>query len=166
MSKTKQHAPESPLVDHAKRELKIIGEAKFESDKLVQMVEIFASMGHSGGSAGVAIAQLNALLQFENLSPLTDDEEEWYFHGNSEFGLSGDAWNNGEGGVWQNKRNGEAFSNDGGKTYYLLSETKDTANPTVIHHSRYHKPCSTCGARERHQHSPRCMKSLETQIGI
>lgn len=147
---------ESNLVTHARRELKVIGEDKYHSEKLVEMVEIFASMGHSGGSAGVAIAQLTALLEFQNLSPLTDDEDEWYFHANVDFGLPKDAWENGSGGVWQNKRNGEAFSNDGGKTYYLLSEGGNAQNPNPMHHSRLHKPCSQCGTRDFHRHRPTC----------
>jgi hypothetical protein len=148
----KQASPEeSNLVFHAMRELKTIREDKTHSEGLVKMVEIFASMGHSAGSAGVAIAQLNALLQFQNLSPLTDDENEWVFHGNN---------------VWQNARNGEAFSNDGGKTYYLLSEGGSEKNPAPLHNSRYHKPCPRCGARELHQHHVTCIKSLETTLGV
>lgn len=148
--------PESNLVAHAERELKTIGEEKYHSEKLVEMVKIFASMGHSGGSAAVAIAQLTALLEFQNLSPLTDDEDEWMFHGNVDYGMSPDAWENGQGGIWQNKRNGEAFSNDGGKTYYLLSEGGNAQNPGPSHYSRLHKPCPTCGTREFHQHRATC----------
>lgn len=104
----------SNLVDHAKRELATIHEDPEFSEGLVKMIEIFASMGHSGGSASVAIAMLTELLEHRNLSPLTDNPDEWEFHGPERW--------DGTNGVWQNKRNGEAFSPDGGKTYYLLSE--------------------------------------------
>lgn len=104
----------SNLVDHARRELATINEESETADALIKMVEIFAGMGHSGGSASVCIVMLTELLEFRNLSPLTDDPNEWHFHGEDMWGA--------EGGVWQNKRNGEAFSHDGGKTYYLLSE--------------------------------------------
>jgi hypothetical protein len=71
-------------------------------------------MGHSGGSASVAIPTINALLQFKNLRPLTNDPKEWVHHGEEIWGEKG--------GIWQNERNAEAFSKDGGKTYYLISE--------------------------------------------
>ena len=104
----------SNLVNHAKRELATINEDPETTKSIVKMVEIFADMGHSGGSASVAIAMLTELLEFRNLSPLTDNPDEWFFHGEDMWGAPG--------GIWQNKRNGEAFSPDGGKTYYLISE--------------------------------------------
>lgn len=139
---------ESNLVAHARRELATIGEDKAHAESLIEMVKIFAKQGHSGGSAPIAIAQLTALLNFENLSPLTDDPEEWYFHGEETWGAKG--------GIWQNKRNGEAFSQDGGKTYYLLSESSHNFAKRPYHESRYHKPCEVCGATVPHMHSPRC----------
>lgn len=125
----------SNLVDHARRELNTIKEDPETTEGLLRVVQAFADMGHSGASASIAIAQLNVLLQFENLSPLTDDPEEWHFHG-PEF------WD-GTNGIWQNRRNGEAFSNDGGKTYYLLSEQAQTRaagmDQSKMHTSRNHR---------------------------
>lgn len=95
------------LSAHAKRELELIGE---EPDVIVgylKVIDAFVGMSHSGGSAMVAIPVINDLLQFKNLSPLTDNPDEWMDVDN---------------GMWQNRRNAEAFSTDGGKTYYLLSE--------------------------------------------
>lgn len=110
----------SNLVDHARHELTLIGEDPDTIDGLLRCVQAFADMGHSGGSASIAIPMLNALLRYENLSPLTNDPAEWIQH-------SPDMWD-GVNGVWQNRRRSEAFSTDGGKTYYLLSE-----EPRVIH---------------------------------
>jgi len=107
--------PESNLVAHARRELEAIGE---EPDTIVgylKVIQAFADMGHSGGSASVAIPTINQLLQFKPLGPITNDPDEWYNHGRDMGGHP-------DGDFWQNKRDGEAFSNDGGKTYYLLSE--------------------------------------------
>lgn len=118
----------SNLVEHAKRELKAINEDPKDVEGYLKVIQAFADMGHSGGSAMVAIPIINELLQFHNLSPLTDDPEEWYFHGE-------DVWGS-EGGVWQNKRNGEAFSHDGGKTYYLLSDGAHNYNRQPLHVSR------------------------------
>jgi hypothetical protein len=67
----------------------------------------------------VAIEQLNRLLNFENLSPLTSDSGEWIDRTEmSSYPL------------WQSKRNSKAFSEDGGKTYYLLDE-----EPRQVHRS-------------------------------
>lgn len=101
----------SNLVTHARTELTRIGEEPEVIDGYVRVVEAFASMGHSGGSASVAIPTLNALLQFKNLAPLTNDPDEW----ENVSEMSGYE-------MWQNRRNSEAFSDDGGQTYWLLSE--------------------------------------------
>ncbi|MEU0078553.1 hypothetical protein ABZY58_11705 [Micromonospora tulbaghiae] len=114
------------LVEHAKRELELCGQ--FEEDpayaqSIVAAVAAFASYGHSGGSAGVAIHQMTTLLQFGSLSPLTDSPDEWF----DVSEMSGTP-------MWQNRRNSEAFSTDGGKTYYLLSERD--GDTKVMHQAR------------------------------
>lgn len=103
----------SNLVEHARRELAAINEDPEHIEGLLKVIQAFADMGCSGGQSAVAIEQLGELLEFHNLSPLTDDPEEWHFHGNVSAH---------ETGLWQNKRRGEAFSHDAGKTYYLISE--------------------------------------------
>lgn len=112
----------SNLVNHARRELTRIGEESETIEDYIRVIQAFADMGHSGGSASVAIPVINELLQFKNLSPLTDDSDEWM-----EVDLGGRAW--------QSRRNPEVFSTDGGKTHYLLSEVTNTSNPEVIHQS-------------------------------
>ncbi len=113
------------LVDHAKRELALAGNDETFDNSIIKAVEGFASYGHSGGSASVGIQLLSELLQFKNLTPLTDNPDEWQH-------ISEDVW---KGGVYQNRRNGEAFSNDGGKTYYLLSEGGNDQNRKPLHES-------------------------------
>lgn len=98
------------LVEHAKRELELAGNDEDFNQSMIKAVEAFASYGHSGGSASIAVPMLNDLLQFKNLTPLTDDERGWM---QVEMG---------EENCWQSRRNPEAFSNDHGKTFYLLSE--------------------------------------------
>ena len=107
----------SNLVNHAKSELHILGTDVSDPEMakgLIEIVELFAKMQHSGGSAAWAIAILSELLAFHNLTPLTSDPDEWYDHG----------------GVHQNVRRSEAFSKDGGKTYYLTSDREP--NPIRI----------------------------------
>lgn len=117
----------SNLVDHARRELELIGEEPDIIDGYLRVIQAFADMGHSGGSASVAIPVLHELLQFKNLTPITDDPAEWFFH-------EPEMWD-GTNGVWQNIRDGEAFSNDGGKTYYLLSEGGSDQHREPLHES-------------------------------
>lgn len=116
---------ESELVKHARRELILLGEDKETIDGYLKVIQAFADMGHSGGSASVAIPTLTALLQYKNLKPLTDDVHEWLHIGEAAPGAPN---------MWQNTRNPEAFSTDGGKTYYLLSET-NRRRPKKMHES-------------------------------
>lgn len=118
---------QSNLVDHARRELEAIGEEEAVIKDYLKVIQAFADQGHSGGSASVFVPNINQLLQFKNLGPLTTDPREWFYHGR-------DRWD-GENGIWQNTRNSEAFSNDGGKTYYLLSETKSGRKKKKMHKS-------------------------------
>jgi hypothetical protein len=120
----------SNLTDHARRELALVeqgpdGDRAF-ADSLLRAVEGFDSYGgHSGGSAAVAIDWLTRLLRFENIAPLTNDPDEWIHHGAGVWGSAP--------GVWQNKRCSEAFSHDGGKTYWLLSEGGNDKNRAPLH---------------------------------
>ncbi|QIK64123.1 hypothetical protein G7068_13650 [Leucobacter viscericola] len=103
----------SNLVEHARRELELLGEEPQTVQGYLNVVQAFADMGHSGGSASVAIPVIHDLLQFKNLRPLTNSPEEWVNVADA---------------LWQNKRNSEAFSDDGGKTYRLLSEGGTSRN--------------------------------------
>lgn len=109
-----QQFSESNLLAHAEREMR---RAHVEDDvqpSLLQAIAAFRSYGHSGGSSSVCIPLLNDLLNFKALTPLTDDPAEWIDH----TGISaGDP-------TFQNMRDSEAFSKDGGKTYYLLREER------------------------------------------
>lgn len=102
------------LVEHARRELELIGEEPETVEGYLKVIQAFADMAHSGGSVSVAIPVINELLQQKNLSPLTDDPDEWIFH---EPGM----WD-GKNGIWQNVRRSVAFSEDGGKTYYRIDD--------------------------------------------
>lgn len=106
--------PMGNLIDHAKRELELLGEEPDVVDWYLEVVHAFASFGHSGGSAAATIPVITALLQYQNLSPLTDDPDEWEH-------ISDEVWGE-KGGAWQSKRNPAAFSRDHGKTYYFVTE--------------------------------------------
>lgn len=113
------------LVDHARRELAAINEDPIIAEGLLKVIQAFSELKLEAETTHEALTTLNALLEFQHLSPLTDDPEEWYLHDYEDPDK-----------VWQNKRNGEAFSHDGGKTYYLLSEGAHNKNRKPIHVSR------------------------------
>lgn len=109
---------ESNLVRHAWRELRAVGYVAKGADDYSEMVgaavmravRSWSKENHSGFSHTSALALFNKVVNFKPLGPLTDSPDEW--------GHVSD-------GIWQNTRQGEAFSNDGGKTYYLLDELND-----------------------------------------
>lgn len=104
---------ESNLVIHARRELEIMGETdEHFKDCIIGAIREYAKYGHSGGSHEAGIHILTDLLWFKNLTPLTDDPDEWMLVDENIGGPN----------CWQSRRNPEAFSTDGGKTHYLLSE--------------------------------------------
>lgn len=114
----------SNLLDHAKRELALVGyhEAEMGDPKdmdtmmyrgILDMVFNFSEQGHSGASAAYQVSILEKLLRFQNLSPLTRNPDEWM---HIDANLAGDAK------TWQSLRNSACFSRDGGLTYYHLDE--------------------------------------------
>lgn len=126
------HKEDGNLVKHAKQELAIIDSEDDEFDKsIIAAIRGFSSYGHSGGSAAVATSMIHELLQFHNLSSLTGDPKEW---------MQVDETVSGSTNTWQSRRNPEAFSTDGGKTYYLLSEGGNQNNPNPVHFSAPHIP--------------------------
>lgn len=102
----------SNLVEHARRELALIGEDQDTTDWFLAVVAKYAEFGHSGGSHSVCLPRLVQLLNFENIAPLTNNPDEWVDHS----AYSGTP-------LWQSVRNSKAFSTDGGKTYYTLDDT-------------------------------------------
>lgn len=108
---------DSNLARHIRHELMLVGEEQRVIDGLAEIGNIFAEVADSGGAHAAILPVLTRLLNFEHLSPLTDDPGEWQYHGPEIWGQ--------DGGIWQNVRNSTAFSKDGGKTYYLLGEVHE-----------------------------------------
>ena len=70
------------LTSHARRELELAGHfdedgfyGRMMGDAVMKMVEVFADEGHSGMSAGVAVAIFKRVAMYEPLTPLTGDDE-------------------------------------------------------------------------------------------
>lgn len=105
------------LVQHAKEELERAGMFDKDADYggaiaeyVMDLMEVFASQEHSGGTAMLTLEVFNQLARFSTLTPLTTDPAEW---------MDVSAASGGEG-VWQSRRKPSVFSNDGGKTAYDL----------------------------------------------
>lgn len=110
---------DSYLVKHARIELSGFPEEDPEFvEHIMDTVKAFSKYkGHGGGSVAIAIHMISALLNGQNLLPLTDDPEEWEHHDAKKYGIEQD--------YWQNKRNSSALSMDGGKTYFLVDEKRE-----------------------------------------
>lgn len=107
---------ESNLFRHAKRELELLGEDEDFIENYLDIIRVFQTQAHSGGSAGVFIPTLLKLLNFENITEITNDPIEWIEVGES---------------LWQNTRNSKLFSQDGG-----LSYTSNGDVPAVKHQAK------------------------------
>lgn len=75
------------MTEFARRELDIIeagckeeNDLKFQKmidENIIELVKVFESQGHSGGSASYMIRVLTRLLNFKPVTPLTGQEDEW-----------------------------------------------------------------------------------------
>lgn len=115
----------SNLMAHAERELKAAGYSLESEDVMdrriykhtMLIVQQFALCGHSGASAAMHTDMITKLLQFQPLGPITRDVHEWEPVGELYPGMSEDM-------IWQNRRDGRMFSEDGGRTYYNVDELR------------------------------------------
>lgn len=84
--------------------------------EVLGMLRRFEEAGHSGASAHLTLDLFGRLARWKPLGPLTNDPAEW--NDVSPFGGRQDPP------VWQSRRRPDAFSNDAGKTYYLLDDPR------------------------------------------
>lgn len=111
----------SHLIDHARTELERsgqFGEDPAFAQSLLCAVAAFAAFdGHSGVSVHAARRMLDDLLQLRPLSPLTNDPAEWHPH---------------EDRLWQNRRDGAAFSTDHGATYSYVDDRQPSGRHMTV----------------------------------
>lgn len=124
LNEAKEDLSKNNLYQHAVRELKLAGMGDSDSDyggalnsPVLDIVKVFCEQNHSGGSAACTIGMLEKLLRFENLTPITDNPEDWENINNKGFFKDKFIKD-----IWQCKRNPALFSNDGGKTYYSVND--------------------------------------------
>jgi hypothetical protein len=118
MMEAREPRDKTALELHAEREMRLAGlyDKGADYDGLVPaavmaMIKAHSDQGHSGGSHQVTMELFDKLVRFKTLTPLTNDPEEW----NDVSEMTGKP-------SWQSRRDSEAFSTDGGKTYYLLAD--------------------------------------------
>lgn len=109
---------EQNLIKHARRELALFPDEEADYiESIINTVKAFCSYrGHSGASASIAVQMVTALLNGNNLMPLTNDPDEWELRAGKDYGLDYD--------MWQNVRNSKALSMDGGSTYFIVGEAQ------------------------------------------
>ena len=119
--KSKQAKKDSPLVEHARREMEFVGLFDEDSDyggmipnAVLELMEVFSKQGHSGYSASLVGSLWYRLMQFKPLTEVTLDPKEWIDV--SENMLPPEKIKAGER-IWQNIRSSSVFSTDGGKAW-------------------------------------------------
>lgn len=116
------------LTAHAYRELFRTEPDSRVIDWYARIVKEFADYPGNSGTVSERLDTLVLLLQHKPLAPLTDDPEEWEHHTGEPYGY--------DAAVWQSKRDKEAFSHDGGKSYYLISEHLTDDSEYTLHLSK------------------------------
>jgi len=112
-------------MEHARAELMMLGKDKKTVQLYLDAVAAISDVLDVGDNFIEIMNNLTKVVYYQNISPLTDSPDEWMNVG---------AMIGKELSMWQSARNPEAFSTDGGKTYYLLSERDmgiNDVHPTV-----------------------------------
>ena len=107
----------SNLVEHAKKELEFAGlfdkDGDYDGmlgDACLELIETFSKQGHSGMSASVVRCIFNKLANFEPLTALSFNDDEWAEPYAEDDGVS----------LYQNKRKSTVFKHGkDGKPYYI-----------------------------------------------
>jgi hypothetical protein len=116
----KMRTPEE-IQTHALRELKLGGMLDDSADhKTKNIASVITNLmtalqeleDPDGVTMKAAIGLFIMLVNMRLISPITDSEEEWANKTDLEKGIA----------LWQNIRDPNLFSGDGGKTYYVLDD--------------------------------------------
>lgn len=112
------------LSDHVDRELDKTDLPEATKVNIRVICSLYDGYGYFGRTEDDIQEKIYALVRFKNITPLTDDPDEW--------SLIAD-------GIWKNNRRGDAFSLNGGKTYYFNRNGASSINPWPQHVSYPHK---------------------------
>lgn len=119
---------ESALMKHAELELKLAD--MIDSDEyngliskaVMELIQKFSEQGHSGFSAQMVREIFNKLSNFETLTEITSNPDEWI----NDLEMGGSAK------LWQNKRNPAIFSEDGGKTWWNVNDKLNKIQESIL----------------------------------
>ena len=123
----------SNLLKHAERELKLIGyDGKDEYDKMakeaiLQLIETFAKQGHSGFSAPYVAKMFHKLANYEVLSPLTGNDDEWSDISDMSGGDDDEKM------LFQNTRDSRVFKHEKGAYFVDAIVWQEIINGDVVH---------------------------------
>jgi len=113
------------MAEYARKELELAGMFDEDSDyegmigeAVIELIELFASQGHSGCSADITRSIFDRLAKFKPMTELTDNPTEWMKIEEEHLAPS-------EHNLYQSRRSPTCFSYDGGKTYYDLDEMQN-----------------------------------------
>lgn len=102
-------------VEHARRELQLAGitdeDPAYAAAVVAAVAVLQALIAREQRAADEVAQQLGTLLGYGTLTPLTDEPSEWLDRSRQMGRL-----------LWQSARNPYAYSDDGGRTYWLLAE--------------------------------------------
>jgi hypothetical protein len=87
-------------------------------EAVLALVKAHSEQGHSGGSHGITLAIFNKVINYQTLSPLTSNPDEWMHVGKDHRGE-----------CYQSMRHPACFSYDQGKTWYDLDDPAKTNFP-------------------------------------
>jgi hypothetical protein len=107
--------------EHAERELTLIGEDRDVIDGVLRIVDQVDALADSGPALFGLMSYLPQLLTFTPLTPLTSESEEWI----DRSAITGSP-------LWQALRYPEAFSTDGGQTYWLTGDRSKIFTSVVL----------------------------------
>ena len=109
----------SRLYEHAKNELDLAGMFDSQEDAvlaehIMQLIDLFSDFGHSGSTGDYVVEVFSLLTNWRPLTSLTNDPNEWLKIEYPRPELVSE--------LWQSKRQSNAFSHDGGETFYIVDE--------------------------------------------
>jgi hypothetical protein len=103
------------LIERAKAELARLSEDPDLVEPLLKVVRVFQEQGFDPLARGFAVEYLHLLLREKPLTVLTDDPAEWEPFSDR---VGGDAV------FWRSRRDPDAVSKNGGKTFWLRSDAQ------------------------------------------
>lgn len=115
------------LTVHIVNELTLLGSDEETIEKFLKIVRLIDEIDSSSGPPFKFLNSYRRLIKEKNLTPLSDDAEEWEPIEN----VSEDYPD----GLWASRRNKEAFSEDGGRTYFLIVDVVENFAQRAYFHS-------------------------------